>query len=463
MTRQTVRNAYRGVCPTEEEKEKMLHSVLEFRNLPEVETGEYRGKPMKTGAFSTVAAVLAAAAMLAVVVWFGKDYLLRGAEPVDPPTVEATESPEQQDGFHSYDEVLDLYITAKRDNSSMTECSEMGICSMSVDYAADQIGYTLLDLDGDRKKELIVAVDDEEQLILDIFTTQENGTVANVLNSISRDLHYLREGNLVLQIVEDTARVKYNYTVERIHGTSRTGVEQIIYSSRNDPDTPWYRQSDGTYLAEAEAMAVVDSYPPQPMELKKLPGLESVIESMKRYGTASEQYLEAIDKYLQAVTKKWDAAALDLNGLSTLGAGLDASQIGYRFQDLDGDGTQELIFMIDDESQTILDVYSQFWGMRSRILSSSDKIQYYLREAGTIFSVQWESQTVIEYGFWKLNTNGWDLVQQDRVRYDADENPYNPWFVGFDLRQSTDTEALERLDTGTIEHLELIRLSDLLK
>lgn len=180
---------------------------------------------------------------------------------------------------------------------------------------------------------------------------------------------------------------------------------------------------------------------------------------MKRYGTASEQYHAAIDKYLQAVTDKLDAGAMDDYNLSPLAAGMEKTQIGYCFQDLDGDGSQELIFMVDDESQMILDIYAQFMGQRSRILSSSGKIQYFLREGGTLFSTRRESQDVIEYGFWKLNSN-WDLTQQDRVRYDAEKNPYNPWLVGSDLRPMTDTEALERLNTGTIDHLDLILLSD---
>ena len=75
MTRQTVRNAYSDVRPTQEQKDKMWNAIMAEKDSRPLELR--REKPAGGFRFSTIAASLGLVAMLAVVVWFGGSAVLK--------------------------------------------------------------------------------------------------------------------------------------------------------------------------------------------------------------------------------------------------------------------------------------------------------------------------------------------------------------------------------------------------
>ena len=146
MTRQTVRNAYSGVKPSQEQKDKMWNAIMAQKDTRPVEVS--RIKPSGGFRFSNLAAPLGLAAVLALVVWFGGSAMLRGnhysataadqaaetnavseeqtlrAESTVESLADAAESTALGGMDALYRTVLEKYVTAIRENKDPGQCSE---------------------------------------------------------------------------------------------------------------------------------------------------------------------------------------------------------------------------------------------------------------------------------------------------------------------------------------------------
>lgn len=466
MTRQTVRNAYGGVRPTQEQKEKMLKKILESRDSPGAERNVYRAAPSRAGRFSTVAAVLAAAAMLAVVVWFGKDYVLRSGTPDTLSTVPANEQQGEtswEENLRRYGATLDKYIRAVGEDWGPEKCNENEISTLCAGLDADRLGFALLDLDGNGTQELIIAMDDESQSILDLYTYSE-GKPFRVFTGWERNQYYLREGNLIYNQGSGGAAVTY-YTFYRYSGTELTEEESIRYDAGMDPENPWFMGADLHPVTEAEAQAAISAHTRDRIKLMDLSAAASGDPAESTPGedpgqAVPEQYRDTLQKYLRAASDGWDQATCEENAVSTLCAEPEtAAKLGYALADLDGNGTEELIIAAEEESQVIVDLYTLSGGIPVRVLSSEESSTYFLREGSGIENIVLESGSCTNYIFSRLN--GAELIQEDVLRFDTLRDPENPWFMGFDLQPVSEEEAKAFIDANTQQRVSLTMLSDI--
>lgn len=274
MTRQTVRNAYRDVCPTREQKEKMLKKILESRDSPGTERKVYRAAPSGTGRLSTVAAVLAAAAMLAVVVWFGKDYVLRGGTPNTAATVPGVQQEDaaREESLRRYETTLNKYVRAAEEGWSAETCSANEISILCAGLSADRLGFALLDLDGNGVQELIVAMDDESQSILDLYTLS-GGVPVRVLSSGDSSVYFLGEGSGIENIVLESGSCT-NYIFSRLNGAELIQEQILRFDTQKDPENPWFLGFDLQPVTEAEAKTVIDANPTRRIALTMLSDLQ---------------------------------------------------------------------------------------------------------------------------------------------------------------------------------------------
>lgn len=462
MTRQTVRNAYGGVRPTEEEKERMLQTILENRDSPQAGKKEYQGRPVKTGKFSAIAAVLAAAAMLTLVVWFGRGFLLRDTAPekaTAPVDQQQTET-DLEENIWRYKEIFLKYFRAIEEGWKPADCEYNGISMVCAGMEANQLGFTFLDLDGNGVQELILAKNDESQSILDLYTYSE-GNVVHVFSGLDRIAYFLREGNLIYQVGSGGAAVTY-YTFYRYQGTELVEEESILFDADKDPDNPWFMGTELRPVTEAEAQAVISAHTIQRIPLMELSraGIGASDETILTEATElPEPYRDTLQKYIRGINDGWSKEMCEENDINPDCVSLDAAQIGYALQDLDGDGVQELLVAQDNNLQHLFDVFTLRDGEASRVLSRSDNFQYFLMQGGIIYSTHQVSESITEYGFWEVY-NG-QLIQRDLIRYDPDADPDNPWFDGFSLQPISDQEADERFAARNPEHLDLTLLTEI--
>lgn len=261
MTRQTVRSAYAGVHPTQEDKEKMLKNIMESKNSYKREKSIYRSAPSKAGGFSTIAAVLALAAVLAVAVWFGKDYWIRSGTPDTLDTVPANEQQSgvsREDSPQHYEAALDKYVRAVREGWGTEKCSENEISMLCAEpETAQKLGYALVDLDENGEEELIVAADEESQVIVDLYTLS-GGVPVRVFSSEESSLYFLKEGNRIENIILESGSCT-NYIFSRLNGAELIQEDILRFDTLRDLDNPWFMGFDLQPISEEEAKAVIDA------------------------------------------------------------------------------------------------------------------------------------------------------------------------------------------------------------
>lgn len=277
MTRQTVRNAYSDVRPTQEQKDKMWKAIMEQKENRPMET--HREKPFGVFRASTLAASLALVAMLTVVVWFGGGRLLSAkeaspqmnamdaetyaapAEQVlkDESTASVSRIEESDMGSGAdalYRPILEKYVTAIRNHSDPGQCSAADI-SMLTGYveSLDALGWYCTDLDGNGAAELLVS---DGNVIYDLYTL-EKGEVVHLASGYERISYQLCENGTIKNYGASSA-AESSYTMYRLVGSSLVEEQVVTFDAAQDQENPWFIGFDRTPASEAEAQAVIDSY-----------------------------------------------------------------------------------------------------------------------------------------------------------------------------------------------------------
>lgn len=277
MTRQTVRNAYSDVRPTQEQKDKMWKAIMEQKENRPMET--HREKPFGVFRASTLAASLALVAMLTVVVWFGGGRLLSakeaspqmnamGAETYAAPaeqvlkdestaSVSRIEESDMGSGADAlYRPILEKYVTAIRNHSDPGQCSAADI-SMLTGYveSLDALGWYCTDLDGNGAAELLVS---DGNVIYDLYTL-EKGEVVHLASGYERISYQLCENGTIKNYGASSA-AESSYTMYRLVGSSLVEEQVVTFDAAQDQENPWFIGFDRTPASEAEAQAVIDSY-----------------------------------------------------------------------------------------------------------------------------------------------------------------------------------------------------------
>ena len=176
--------------------------------------------------------------------------------------------------------------------------------------------------------------------------------------------------------------------------------------------------------------------------------------------TVSQKYAQLLDKYVTAIQEGWGGERYAQEDMSIILRDISSlDSLGYAMIDLDGNGVEELILALDDESQTILDLYTLTEGEVVHVLSGWERNSYFLRENGLILNIGAESASCTNYVFNRLS--GGELIQEENIRFDAVRDIDNPWFMGSDLHAVTQQEAEAAISAHAIDRIPLTLLSQM--
>ena len=156
-----------------------------------------------------------------------------------------------------YRPILEKYVAAIREHKDPGQCSEEDI-SLLTGYVEglDGLGWYCQDLDGNGVEELIVS---DGNVIYDLYT-MENGKAIHLVTGFERNAYQLCENGIIKNFGSNSA-AESSYTMYRLVGSSLVQEQVVTFDAAQDQENPWFRGFDKTPVSEAEAQAVIDSYP----------------------------------------------------------------------------------------------------------------------------------------------------------------------------------------------------------
>lgn len=272
------------------------------------------------------------AAMLAVVVTGGLFLgMMRGkmeespsqARPIEnlpPPTTAVTETTKPTQLPEVYQERIDTYITAIQEGWNPEQCNKANI-SILTPYVVnlDDLGYALMDLDGDGEEELLITDGSE---IYSLYDLGPLGEAVQWITGMDRIHYYLCTDNLIAEIGSSGAAVT-TYTFYCFMGTTLDKIQVVDFNADKDRENPWFLGDAMEPITEEKANEIIDTYSHRYISHTTLSGEAPLPE-----GTVPEKAL--LNQYAQQ--------------LPTLVSGDMSEQCQlYCFYDYDNDGEAELL------------------------------------------------------------------------------------------------------------------------
>ena len=355
--------------------------------------------------------------------------LLSGKE---EPAPTQTETPPPETDPKLYDQCLQKYADAIRENWDPERCSAEDISILvALGASRDRLGYVLRDLDGDGSSELLIT---DGTVIYDLYTLTEGG-VSHVVTGWERNSYALCEDNVIRNTGSNGAASSLTAFL-RLEDGELKNLVTVQFSAEVDPDNPWFRL-DGTSdspepISEAEADSILASYPVQTLSVTPLPGADpsgtgETENTSAGTGEVPALYAQWLGKYVRAVAENWDLERCQQENISYLTAFLSSvDEIGYTLMDLDGNGVEELIV---SDGSVIYDVYSWMEDGILPVLSGGERITYTLCQDNIIACRGSSGAARTYYTFYRFGD--YVLTEEEAVSYDADQDPDNPWFYAY--------------------------------
>ena len=144
-------------------------------------------------------------------------------EPAVEPTAEPTPVPVEADATAAYASVFETYTTLLREGWGGEELMAHDLPLLIMycvgDAPFDNIGYLLLDVDGDGTQELLIGTLASDEfyapIVFEMYTLTPDGSVARVFSSQERARYYLCDDNTFLfegaNSAADSVRCFYSY------------------------------------------------------------------------------------------------------------------------------------------------------------------------------------------------------------------------------------------------------------
>lgn len=141
-------------------------------------------------------------------------------------------------------------------------------------------------------------------------------------------------------------------------------------------------------------------------------------------------YGEVLDAYYNALLEGWTPEQYMEAGMNYLpGLVADADKVGYYLEDLDGNGTIELLIGAVGEPYIYV-MYTMIEGSPVTVIRASERNTYRLISDGGIFNRGSNGAASTGYLFYTFE-NG-TLSFEDALMFDAAADSENPWFYATD-------------------------------
>lgn len=266
-----------------------------------------------------------AAAMLAMVITCGlfirvmkRDANVSHSYVMPEVVASATEETRIHAMADAYQKILDQYRSAILENWEPVQCVEQGICYLVKDVdSLDALGYALRDLDEDGTQELIIT---DGELIYELYTLTAQGETVRMTQSTERDRAYLSKANVIATVGSSSA-ARTDYGFFKLEDARLRILDRIVYNA--GADQPWFRGAAEASITEAEANAVLDSFPHLYIPHTTLSGTPPMTGATLPDEETLKEYARQLSPLVSGVTK-------------------ENYQL-YCFLDWDGDGEEELL------------------------------------------------------------------------------------------------------------------------
>lgn len=171
---------------------------------------------------------------------------------------------------------------------------------------------------------------------------------------------------------------------------------------------------------------------------------------------AKPLYGEILDSYFDALLQGFDPGQYNEKGLNYLVGTLgDVTQVGYCLEDLDGDGSTELLIGAVGEPY-IYAMYTVKNGEEVQVIDAGERNTYRLGSDNSF--INQGSNSAAQSGTFLMTLENGELKLQDGIVYDASVDEKNPYFY-----VSGDSFNPETWDTGAYSALETTQAEATLK
>lgn len=171
-----------------------------------------------------------------------------------------------------YVSIIEKYVTALDEKWDEAKLVENGMSHLYANYydgnVLENIGYALLDLNGDDKTELLIGLADNSGIMLDMYAIQ-NENVVCVFSAVERNRYTYCKDYRILNEGSISAAQSMTYMM-KFNGQVLVVEEGVVYDASLSPETPWFKLADAnaektedTPINEAEAMKIVDEFKKQ--------------------------------------------------------------------------------------------------------------------------------------------------------------------------------------------------------
>ena len=145
-------------------------------------------------------------------------------------------------------------------------------------------------------------------------------------------------------------------------------------------------------------------------------------------------YKDILEKHLTAINEKWDGAKLEKENMSPMYNIIPKNKIGYTYYDVNVDGIEELLIgEISDGAWKgiIYDIYTMVNRKPKHVISGWDRNRYYVCDGSFICNEYSSGAAESGLTVYNLVENSTELYPQVSFKYDAYENPKNPYFLSY--------------------------------
>lgn len=164
---------------------------------------------------------------------------------------------------------------------------------------------------------------------------------------------------------------------------------------------------------------------------------------------AKPLYGEILDSYFDALLQGFDPLQYEEKGLNSLpGMIKDVTKVGYSMEDLDGDGSSELLIGAVDEP-FIYAMYTVKDGQEIPLIDAGERNTYRISSDGVIINNGSNSAFQMAYFLYTFSDGA--LHFQDGLVYDAGADEQNPWFYVKDT--NFDSATYEPMETANAESI----------
>lgn len=160
---------------------------------------------------------------------------------------------------------------------------------------------------------------------------------------------------------------------------------------------------------------------------------------------ALEAYKTLVSKYRTAIRENWDVTRCVEEDISVLVTFLtEPSQLSAARMDLDGNGVPELLIT---DGNVIYDLYTYVEGKTEHVITGGERNAYFLTAEHEIVNVGSNGAASTIHSFYIYSMG--NLIVVERVFFDANQDPENPWFKGY-AEAVEDADPISEEEANTI-------------